>query len=1433
MSDMERIKEELEKDNRNVSALWNDALKKYRSIVGVQLQPNASLEDIIKDGTEQMNKFHKFRHNQKKVDKLRALFKANMDYAMKGAQQLVTAATPAFPPAAVIGTAFTYMLSACKQVSTDYDVITSFFEDMNSFLQRITILETRLDSRLPRYPAYRNCLMDVFTSLLEMCGYATMYIELGRFRKWILTMVRGQDDDLGAARKKMDKSLSRLQSATSFAILGNTEEMRRMTLELQDNQDKHTRMLDAQTEMLGTVLQSQDIVRSDIQKLITMFLQTRGDEPSKMGKSGSHGKPPTSNRVRTFFGVTVGPMHEDRSIKDSLIQDTCTWILEEPAWHNWTKADGKQRFLTISGPPGAGKSYLAAFAYDRLIAAENEQHITCVTHFYFRENIEELNHFSFAVWWIVIQIAEQNPSLCEKINFVLSKDDLFLNTYDGEDVLNKLIAPLFDESSKERLQIVLDGLDELDSLELNELFKFFQAINRRPELKISTLCTTLPGNIQRQLEENFDAASLEVTKEKQVHDLKALIWGHLHHDSRLRKLSRYMKHRITGVLEDKANGMLYAEHILRHFDVLGREPLILKELECMPDDLDGLYRNMLANLQRRTAIEQQVVLKSLLSWHAFSFRPLTLDESLALIPGGSLNLEEELQGQHLSKLFRIADFDQNLDTQSSAPPSEFFHIDYQPEVAYNDGNLPLTFQERSMRDFFRNAGPDEEISSLRTPARDAHRQIFIACAEILCAAEENVGTVQEGLQKYAAQCWAAHLAKTKLSAEDLAKDDQLPFLGVVGRLLTNSNNAAAKIEASGMDYYELCQSFDDPVLETLVLCAQAMTDLTDEMVSKEIMEWAKEVRDDKKKVLIQLARGHVKNWLESRDYQAAETAYRFARGVITKTHLSTLIPEPGNRSAQEILGIAKAFAELPGDARWAVGILLLVSRNHEEALAQGNLGVSECTNPARREKALLLVAQSLESLQRFDAAYDSINECLSNPHLSPDQHRGALLTRARLEVALGKLVDAAKSYREARLADPDRPATGYALHDEFTVYVRMGSDAELVSIVKQWTPLERVAWMTWRYSEDHSDHRKFQDATGRCGEEDFLVTAYEEVINFLDTLESGAPMRLQLSAVHYHVRGDLDAARATLDGILDSTTTGKLYAFTDEEPAFILPKAVNFAIVIIYEQFRSTGDRQRKAQLLSEARGLRERPLAQSTRLLETMLTHHTVVLARMVRKMGPMSEFQDLLDKAFQVCYTALFDNVIWNDDLTLPLMAEVLWNLDPDGLAKEACIMFSAVFSELNVGGDASNRGADEGSAIASTADHGGENEESHESPTIHGDLAYISYICDGCDIPLTCWSEPMYMCVFCGDTGLCDPCFQRRKQWNEGAKRTTGTSYCGRDHSYIKGPIDGRRGITNGVMSIEGEEPVPFKKWLEELVKKWEDTWERFWKSEEVCI
>ncbi|KAL3299891.1 NACHT and TPR domain-containing protein [Colletotrichum asianum] len=121
-----------------------------------------------------------------------------------------------------------------------------FFEDMNNFLQRIVILKTRL----PKYNAYQNCLMEIFTSFLTVCGFAHKYIELGRFmgQQSNPRRIQGEDNELGGARKKMDLRIRRLQEATEFAILDNIEEIQKMTSKLLKSQHSHTAMLEEQMQ---------------------------------------------------------------------------------------------------------------------------------------------------------------------------------------------------------------------------------------------------------------------------------------------------------------------------------------------------------------------------------------------------------------------------------------------------------------------------------------------------------------------------------------------------------------------------------------------------------------------------------------------------------------------------------------------------------------------------------------------------------------------------------------------------------------------------------------------------------------------------------------------------------------------------------------------------------------------------------------------------------------------------------------------------------------------------------------------------------------------------------------------------------------------------------------------------------------------------------
>ncbi|KAJ0132542.1 Uncharacterized protein HZ326_24373, partial [Fusarium oxysporum f. sp. albedinis] len=371
------LEKQLKNDNRDVADLWKEALKSYKSIVGFDLQRKFdNVQGMLDFGTDQMNNFHKFRHDKGKVDRLRTLFASNLDLVEQSANQIIAAAAPAFPPAAAIGTAMTFMLQACRAVSADYDMVIVFFDDMNSFLTRITILETRL----PKYKAYQNCLMDVFTSFLTMCGIAHKYIELGRFKKWISSLLKGligDGDDLGGARAGMDKKLQHLQQATEFAILGNTEETLAMTAQLEENQQSHKEMLQKVGQAIDTIQENTENIKDDVAKLLKLF---GGHQKEKKLEKPQANKPPSANALRNVLPTVGNDDHEYNILKETLLPDSCGWVFQEPEWEQWLSIeDGSSPLLAITAQPGAGKSHLAASVYDKLahMAKDDDSGHTC------------------------------------------------------------------------------------------------------------------------------------------------------------------------------------------------------------------------------------------------------------------------------------------------------------------------------------------------------------------------------------------------------------------------------------------------------------------------------------------------------------------------------------------------------------------------------------------------------------------------------------------------------------------------------------------------------------------------------------------------------------------------------------------------------------------------------------------------------------------------------------------------------------------------------------------------------------------------------------------------------------------------------------------------------------------------------------------------
>jgi hypothetical protein len=352
----------------------------------------------------------------------------------------------------------------------------------------------------------------------------------------------------------MDKKLARLQNATEFAILGNTEELQRMSQELKNNQDSHTAMLQQQMEVMGSIRDTTENIRNDMAKLLKAFNEQKKEKGGERGRTAvvDQSKPPSAKRIRNILPEVEGEDHEYHILKDTIVKDTCNWVFNEAQWEEWMAQESRS-LLAITGEPGTGKSHIGATVYEKFLeeARKDTEH-TCAAHFYFREQSQSLSGFIYALITVINQVVEQNALICELINKEWLKDDVAINVWSWDDLMRKLLAPAFKKDSKNHLYLMLDGIDELQ--DMDTLIEFLEIIKEQ-ELRISIVTTSRP-NVLPTLSEVASVLNIEVNKGKQLDDLKELVWNRLNSLNALRNFGRYVKQRIADKVQEFAPSML-------------------------------------------------------------------------------------------------------------------------------------------------------------------------------------------------------------------------------------------------------------------------------------------------------------------------------------------------------------------------------------------------------------------------------------------------------------------------------------------------------------------------------------------------------------------------------------------------------------------------------------------------------------------------------------------------------------------------------------------------------------------------------------------------------------------------------------------------------------------------------------------------------------
>jgi len=255
------------------------------------------------------------------------------------------------------------------------------------------------------------------------------------------------------------------------------------------------------------------------------------------------------------------------------------------------------------------------------------------------------------------------------------------------------------------------------------------------------------------------------------------------------------------------------------------------------------------------------------------------------------------------------------------------------------------------------------------------------------------------------------------------------------------------------------------------------------------------------------------------------------------------------------------------------------------------------------------------------------------------------------------------------------------------------------------------------------------------------------------------------------------------------------------------------------------------------------------------------------------LQEAANLLDHTFSMCMEWLRDDVSWNDSTSLRLLAKLLACA---GLKRDAMIAYSAGFSIL----DASPveevqepKSPTEDAAVQTEFSHStesteennaqkedtvGASEEKSEIETIQPtqntednaqtesktakdkteekaveqtppklnrlipegqeELTETEWTCDGCSRAFSYWAidDPLYLCLICRDIDLCKDCHAKRMKANE-ASSNTRVAYCGMDHDYVTGPIEGWGGIKGGIMTVLPEK-INFNHWLTDVEERW---------------
>lgn len=521
----------------------------------------------------QLETFKAFRHDKGKLDQFRSMISSNADIIQGAAKHVADAASAAFPPSSALLTAFTYVMNASKHVSDDYDMIEGFFGIMQSFLQRLSLLE----SKIPPQKAFQVFVINVFSSLLRLSGLARSYCAKGRLLKWAKALVDGKDPDLNAAYGKLNENLQRLESATIIQTLRTTIEISEESKSINQNVRLLEGKLDRNTAMTIQTLETseqtlmiamrtdtgiQELIsgsresantgeellrrQDDIMKRLDRIHALENKDKQSIMKSGAS-RPVHIERLKAaLHNPAEGGLSEKISdMTLSYVDGVFEWIENEPAFESIV--NNNEQLLWVSGGPGMGKSTLSFRMLRYLEDRYAFDSSTSVAWFSFDEDHPDMRSLTYMLQCCSIRAAEKDAHYCAETVMTIYRIG---EIETDEDAWNHLVSSRYSKESGRRLILIIDGIDECTEESFQTLIKFMSNITTQGGA-VQIIYTSDPDKMKDL--SCLEAKCIDLNREKIIRDMRKIAWSKIKTLSKLRKLRKSLKKLIVRKVMRKAD----------------------------------------------------------------------------------------------------------------------------------------------------------------------------------------------------------------------------------------------------------------------------------------------------------------------------------------------------------------------------------------------------------------------------------------------------------------------------------------------------------------------------------------------------------------------------------------------------------------------------------------------------------------------------------------------------------------------------------------------------------------------------------------------------------------------------------------------------------------------------------------------------------------